>query len=367
MEGYVLKSVEFRRERQASWLELEEVLATVDRGGLAALSAEQLYRLPALYRGAVSSLSVARAISLDRALVAYLDNLAARAYVTVYGAKRSYWTAVTHFFLRRFPGLVWQMRRHLAVAVLLLVAGTLTGYHLAASDPERYFALVPEAMAQGREPASTREELLDVLRGGDGRPEDEGDESGEESEEGGDLGLTAFASFLFTHNARIGMLCFALGFAAGVPVALLLFGNGVLLGAFAALHHRQDLALEMWGWLLPHGVTELLAVCLCGAAGLAVGQALVFPGRARRLDALAAAGRRAAAVVLGSLVLFLVAGLIEGYFRQLVLADAPRYALAAATAVLWLAYFGGLGPRAAREAAAERQADAAGAGAEAPW
>lgn len=352
MEGYVLKSVEFRRERQASWLELEEVLATVDRGGLAALSAEQLYRLPALYRGAVSSLSVARAISLDRALVAYLDNLAARAYVTVYGAKRSYWTAVTHFFLRRFPGLVWQMRRHLAVAVLLLVAGALTGYHLAADDPERYFALVPEAMAQGREPASSREELLDVLRGGDGRVGDEGgEEDGDE-----ESSLTVFASFLFTHNARIGMLCFALGFAAGVPVALLLFGNGVLLGAFAALHHRQDLAVELWGWLLPHGVTELLAVCLCGAAGLAVGQALVFPGRARRLDALAAAGRRAAAVVLGSLALFFLAGLIEGYFRQLVLDDAPRYALAAATAVLWTAYFGVLGRRAAEEAAAEREA-----------
>jgi uncharacterized membrane protein SpoIIM required for sporulation len=358
-DGYVLKSVEFRREREASWQELEAILAAVDRGGLAALGADQLYRLPALYRGAVSSLSVARSISLDRALVGYLDNLAARAYVTVYGAKRGYWSAVAHFFLRRFPGLVWRMRRHLAAAVLLLAAGTVTGYQLTTADPERYFALVPEAMAQGREPASSREELLEVLRGGGGDDDDgAADDAG---------GLGAFASFLFTHNARIGMLCFALGFAAGVPVALLLFGNGVLLGAFAALHHRQDLALEMWGWLLPHGVTELLAVCLCGAAGLAVGQALVFPGRARRLDALAAAGRRAAAVVLGSLVLFLVAGLIEGYFRQLVLADAPRYALAAATAVLWLAYFGGLGPRAAREAAAERQANAAAAGVEAPW
>jgi uncharacterized membrane protein SpoIIM required for sporulation len=353
-EGYVLKSVEFRREREASWRELEAILAAVDRGGLAALGADQLYRLPALYRGAVSSLSVARSISLDRALVGYLDNLAARAYVTVYGAKRGYWSAVAHFFLRRFPGLVWRMRRHLAVAVLLLAAGTLTGYHLTAADPERYFALVPEAMAQGREPATSREDLLEVLRGG-GRDDD-----------GGAGGLGAFASFLFTHNARIGMLCFAFGFAAGVPVALLLFGNGVLLGAFAALHHRQDLALEMWGWLLPHGVTELLAVCLCGAAGLAVGQALVFPGRARRLDALAAAGRRAAAVVLGSLVLFLVAGLIEGYFRQLVLADAPRYALAAATAVLWLAYFGGLGPRAAGEPAAERRAAGGGFDAGAP-
>lgn len=330
---FELKSLEFRRERETAWRELEELLARVDRKGLGGLSADQLYRLPTLYRGVVSSLSVARSISLDRALQEYLENLAARAYVYVYGAKRGYWRAVVDFFARRFPGLVWALRRQVAVSVLLLVLGVLTGYHLTGTDPDRYFAFMPEEMAAGREPSSSREELLEVLRGGP--PE----------ERAGVSGLTWFAGQLFTHNARIGMLCFALGFAAGVPVALLLFGNGVLLGAFAAIHHRQDLAFEMWGWLLPHGVTELLAVCLCGAAGLAVGQAVAFPGRARRMDALAAAGRRAAAVVLGTLVMFFLAGLIEGYFRQLVLGDLPRYALATATAVLWVGYFGVLGRR----------------------
>lgn len=343
--AWVLGSVEFRREREAAWRELEEILARADRRGLAALSAEELYRLPTLYRGVVSSLSVARSISLDRALVHYLDNLAARAYVYVYGAKRGYWQAVAAFFSRRFPAYVWRLRWHVLVAAALMLAGALAGYHLTLADPDVYFQFLPEEMAQGREPASSREELLEVLRGG-GRGE-----GGEEGEEPGARGLTAFAGHLFTHNSRVGMLCFALGFAAGVPAALVLLGNGVILGAFAAIHHRQDLAFELWGWLLPHGVTELLAVVLCGAAGLAVGLALLFPGRARRLDALAAAGRRAAAVVLGCLVMFLVAGLIEGYFRQLVVADAPRYALALATALFWAVYFGVVGRRAAREGA----------------
>lgn len=337
--GYVLGSVEFRREREAAWRELEAILAQADRRGLASLSPDQLYRLPTLYRGVVSSLSVARSISLDRALVDYLDNLSARAYVYVYGAKRGYWRAVLEFVARRFPALVWRLRWHVAVAVALLLAGAVAGYHLTLADPETYFQFLPEEMAQGREPASSREELLEVLRGG-GREEDEGAS-----------GLTAFAGRLFTHNSRVGMLSFAVGFAAGVPAALLLLGNGVLLGAFAAIHHRQDLAVELWGWLLPHGITELLAACLCGAAGLAVGQALVFPGRARRLDALAAAGRRSAAVVLGCLGMFLLAGLIEGYFRQLVVADGPRYLLAAVTAVGWAVYFGVVGRRAAREGA----------------
>jgi uncharacterized membrane protein SpoIIM required for sporulation len=214
---------------------------------------------------------------------------------------------------------------------------------------------MPAELVAGREPASSREELLRQLRND---PLD-----GEDGAHRDPSALTFFATYLFTHNARVGMLCFAVGFAAGVPVALVLFSNGLGLGAFAAIHHQRGLAVELWGWLLPHGVTELLAVCLCGAAGLTLGWALVFPGRRRRLDSLARAGRPAAVVVLGTLMMFFFAGLIEGYFRQLVVHDPPRYLLAATTAVLWAWYFLILG----RRAEERRSNDAAWAGDAEPW
>lgn len=327
-----IRSVEFRREREPSWRELEEILDLVDRRGLKALSEDQLYRLPTLYRGAVSSLSVARTITLDRALIAYLDNLAARAYVHVYGGQRGFGRALLRFVAHRFPAEVWRHRRAVAVAMLLIAAAAVTGFQATRSDPDLFFSFIPEGLSQGREPSSSREELAAVLRSG---PEE------------GAGGLTYFSSFLFVHNAGIGLLCFPLGFAAGVPVALLLFSNGLMLGAFAALYHSHDLGVELWGWLLPHGITEILAVALCGAAGLTLGMALVFPGRQRRLDALASAGRRAAAVVAGTVPMFLLAGLIEGYFRQLVTDLGTRYAVAVATAVLWLLYFAFHGRRAA--------------------
>lgn len=329
MPGTDLRSLEFRRERESAWRELEEMLQRVEGRGLDVLDEDELYRLPVLYRGAVSSLSVARAISLDRALVAYLDNLAARAYVHVYGTRRGYLDSVADFFATRFPATVWRLRITVAVAVALLLLGAVCGYQLTRADPERYFALLPAGLAQGREPGADREELRRNL---------------EEPVEGAG-GLTAFAGSLFTHNARVGMLAAAVGVAGGVPAALLLFSNGLVLGAFAALHHAEGLGFALWAWLLPHGVTELLAACLCGAAGLALGRAFLFPGRLRRLDALAQAGSAAAVVVLGSVPMFLLAGLIEGYFRQLVVDPAARYALAAATALLWGLYFGVLGRR----------------------
>jgi uncharacterized membrane protein SpoIIM required for sporulation len=155
--------------------------------------------------------------------------------------------------------------------------------------------------------------------------------------------LATFASFLFTNNARIGMLAFALGFLAGLPVFLLLFVNGLTLGAFAALYHGRGLSLDFWGWILPHGITELGAVVLCGGAGLVLAQALVFPGRSTRLRNLAAGGRRAAVVVIGAVMLFFIAGLIEGIFRQTVQSVPVRYAVAAATLAWWTFYFGWVG------------------------
>ncbi len=330
MPAFELKSTEFRREREAAWRELETLIGRAEAKGLDALSADELHRLPSLYRGALSSLSVARAISLDRNLVEYLESLAARAYVYVYGVHRDYVATIRRFFSRDFPALVWSLRKHLAAAVVTMFVGFLAGFVLTLGDLDQFYSFVPDGMAQGRTPLTPSEELLQGLRGGD--PE-------------GREPLTVFASFLFTHNAQIGLLCFTLGVAAGVPVAILLFYNGVLLGAFTALYHHKGLAVEIWGWLLPHGVTELLAVCLCGAAGYLLGTSWIFPGRQARLDALAQAGRRAAAVVVGSVALFFVAGLIEGYFRQLVTGDVPRYLLIVLSTLAWIGYFGVRGRR----------------------
>jgi uncharacterized membrane protein SpoIIM required for sporulation len=135
------------------------------------------------------------------------------------------------------------------------------------------------------------------------------------------------------------MLCASLGFAGAVPTLLLLFGNGVILGAFSALYEERGLGLELWAWLLPHGVTELLAVALCGAAGLAIGEAMLFPGRHTRLANLAQHGRRAGEIVIGCVLMFLIAGAIEGVFRQVVHDIWIRWTVAAASALFWAIYF----------------------------
>jgi uncharacterized membrane protein SpoIIM required for sporulation len=322
VSGPTLRSAAFRAEREASWRELEALVATVERRGFGALEPAALARLPALYRAALSSLSVARAISLDRNVLEYLESLCGRAYLAVYGTRRHLRDALEDFFVRRLPRAVRAHRVHLLVAWALLLAGGWVGFALVRSDPERFYAFVDAAYAQGRGPTSSTPSLRAVLY----------DDSGAARM------LKTFAMFLFSNNARVGLLCFALGFVGAVPTALLLFSNGLVLGAFAALYASRGLSVDFWGWLLPHGVTELTAVALCGAAGLALGQALLFPGQDKRLAGLARRGREAGVLAVGAVALFFAAALIEGVFRQLVHAVPVRYAVAAGSAGVLYAY-----------------------------
>jgi hypothetical protein len=78
-----LKSRDFRKEREAGWKELETLVSHAAEDGMNSLSAEDLRRLPLLYRAALSSLSVARAIALDRALLTYLEDLSLRAFLAI--------------------------------------------------------------------------------------------------------------------------------------------------------------------------------------------------------------------------------------------------------------------------------------------
>jgi len=320
---FELRSAVFRREREASWRELESLLTRIERAGLGSLEHEELAQLPLLYRTAVGSLSVARAISLDRNVLVYLTSLTQRAHLAMYAGRRRPMRGLLEFFARRFPAVVSRARVALGIAILTLALGVLVGYRMTATDSDHYYSFVPGSLAHDRSPSASREMLQRALY----------------TDPEGRKGLDAFAAFLFDHNSRVGLLCMTLGFAAGIPVIGLLFSNGLTLGAMAALYTSRGLGLEFWAWVLPHGVTELLAIALCGAAGLRFGAAVAFPGPAPRLERLSRWGREAGLIVIGAVALFLVAASIEGVFRQLVNDVGARLALAAVSAGGWSVYF----------------------------
>ncbi|MFT4089086.1 MAG: stage II sporulation protein M [Asticcacaulis sp.] len=314
-----LKSQKFREAREKDWRELAALVDRAEKGQLKKFTTEELLNLPLLYRSAISSLSMAQSISLDRNMVGFLQALCARAYVSVYGPQ----TRLSELVTGAFVGLAQSVRKLWAefwLAFVCFFLGALGGWLMCAFDQSWYTALVGHA-AQGRDLMSTPEQLRETL----GRGES-------------DDWLAVFSVYLMSNNTQVALLAFAVGVMGGVPTALLLIMNGMMLGAMLWLFFERGVGVEFAAWLSIHGTTEILAIVLAGAAGFYLARRLLFPGHLTRMAALAQAGKVAGTVMLGVMALLVLAGLIEGFGRQMITDTVWRFAIGGAFLLLWTLY-----------------------------
>jgi uncharacterized membrane protein SpoIIM required for sporulation len=121
---------------------------------------------------------------------------------------------------------------------------------------------------------------------------------------------------LMTNNIVVSLTAFVVGALYGLGTVYIIGLNGLMLGAIFAFTVQYGLALRLAEFIVPHGVVELSVICLSGAAGVGLGEALIRPGRCRRGEAFQAAVRQGGALVMLGVILLVGAGLIEGYISS---------------------------------------------------
>lgn len=317
-----LRSDRFRQDREADWRRLEDIVSRMEAGRLRKVSDEDLLALPVLYRTVASSLSVARETSLDAATLAYLEGLAQRAWFLVYGPRQTLGGWFMGFLGGGWSAAVRAIWLDILIALAVMTAATLVGWLLVDANPDWYYSLVPGQFGGDRSPGASREVLAGTLFGHAKEP-----------------ALSVFAAYLFSNNAQVAILAFALGFAFGVPSLMLLVQNTATLGAMLWLFNTRGLLVDFIGWLSVHGTTELFAILLAGAAGLHIGRSVAFPGQRSVMQAAAEAGRRASTVMAGVTLMLLVAAFLEGFARQLIDNTPGRMGIGMTMLVLWCGYF----------------------------
>ena len=213
----LVNATRFRQAHEEDWSRLEQIVTRMEKRSIRSLTDDDLLSLPGLYRTTLSSLSVARDTSLDRGLISYLERLSTRAYFQIYGVQTPASRQLAGFFARGWPKAVRALWRETLFCVVLTFGAALVAYLLIRSDPTWFYSMIPEGLADGRDPSASAEFLRSTLY------------SGAKDKDGW---LGAFATFLFTHNSQIAIFAFALGFAFAVPTVLLILYNGLMLGAF---------------------------------------------------------------------------------------------------------------------------------------
>ena len=130
-------------------------------------------------------------------------------------------------------------------------------------------------------------------------------------------------STIMVNNIYVSVLAFGFGLTLGLGTLFVLAQNGMMLGALAAVFTARGQGVLFWSLILPHGVWELTAIFLAGAAGLQIGLALLRPGQMSRRDALLGAGRQAVSLMGLVCVLLVLAAVVEGFFTP---SDLPSWA-----------------------------------------
>ncbi len=154
--------------------------------------------------------------------------------------------------------------------------------------------------------------------------------------------------FLFTHNATVTLFAFALGVTLGIGTVWFMFENGLMLGVLGAVfwdaevhHPGHGFFLTFITGIVPHGVLELPACFIGGAAGLVLAQGMIRARPWPRREEMARAGKEAFLLVSGAVPLLAVAGVLEaGVARasDVFISSMAKLTVACVFAALFLAY-----------------------------
>lgn len=289
----------FSAAERPLWQELERLLDRMESENSFRLNLEQAKRFNYLYERTSADLAKVVTFSAEPELRRYLESLVARAYSEIHETRSG---------RKRFAPLAWFMqtlpqtfRRHVKafyLSVAITIVGCIFGAGALAFDPEAKAVIMPFAHLQG-DPADR------VAR----------EESARHDHMSGSK--ASFSGQLMTHNTRVSILTLALGMTWGLGTIMMLFYNGVILGAVALDYVRAGQTKFLLGWLMPHGVIEIPAILIAGQAGLMLANALVGWGSRERLAArFRATAPDLVTLIFGVALMLVWAGFIESFLSQ---------------------------------------------------
>jgi uncharacterized membrane protein SpoIIM required for sporulation len=301
-----------------TWDRLETLI-----GKRRSLSGAEVDELVELYQRVSTHLSMLRSASSDSVLIGRLSSLVARARSVVTGAHAPLSRTFTRFWTVSFPVVAYRSWRWWLGTAAAFIAVVVVIALWVAGNPEVQSAV------------GTPSDIDQLVNH---------DVSSYYSEHP----AASFALQVWVNNSWVSAQCIALSVVLGLPIPFVLFQNAANLGLIAGLMFQAGKGGLLLGLLLPHGLLELTAVFLAGAAGMRLGWSVISPGDRPRGQVLAEQGRAVVSVAIGLVGVLLVSGLIEALVTPSALPTFVRVGVGIVAEVAFLSYIGYFGRRAAK-------------------
>jgi uncharacterized membrane protein SpoIIM required for sporulation len=289
----------FITSQRPGWSELDAMLRRLEAEPNLRMSLDELQRFHELYERAAADLARLATFSAEPLTQRYLESLVSRAYGEIHETreKRRRLHPVRWFF----QTLPQTFRRHIYafyLSVAITVAGCAFGAAATVIDPDSRYVTMPFGHDQLRPSERVKQE-----------------EARDEDRLAGNR--TYFSSYLMTHNTRVSIFTLGLGVSWGVGTTLVLFFNGVILGAISTDYVADGQLRFLLGWLMPHGAIEIPAILIAGQGGLILASAFIGWGNRAALGArLRAVSPDLVTLVAGIALMLIWAGFVEAFLSQ---------------------------------------------------
>jgi len=303
---------QFIKLHREEWKQLEQYISQLNKGRKH-LSSETISEFDRLYQKVAQHLSYSQTYFPNEDVTYYINDLVAKSHNLLYKDQITSGKQIRDFFTRKFVGLLYEQWKFIVVAMLLFFAGGLAGFLAIVDDPLHIYSVLPADVSQN----------VDPERLGEGHDA---------------IDSSLVSAEIMTNNIQVAILAFASGITFGILTIYLMVFNGLLVGALAGLFWHYNMTYEFWAYIVPHGMIELTAIFIAGGAGLLMGYKLFAPGKYSRAYQLKHHGKRAVQLFLGTVPLFVVAGIIEGFITPASISLEAKYAVAGITVIGMVSY-----------------------------
>ena len=276
---------------------LSALLLKVETKGFTVLTTEELINFGRSYRRVVSKLSKARSAGLTDSNIEFLNKLAGRAYAYLYTKPAEKKISFRTFITKTFPVSFRKEFNFILLSTMIFLFSALFCYFYSFHNAEMPDLLLGPGWTDDANRLAERHAGFKNWLPEENRP--------------------IASSQIMTNNIKVSFLAFSAGIFFGLGTLYVLCYNGMMLGTIGSVVQQYGTALNFWGFVLPHGVIELLAIFISGGAGLKIGYALIDPGKYRRNDSLKKAAKECLPLIGGIVCMLVVAGIIEAFVSHM--------------------------------------------------
>jgi uncharacterized membrane protein SpoIIM required for sporulation len=242
------------------------------------------------YRLLAHDLAAARRTMSGSRLHEYLEAAYAQAHATIYKPGGHWGYGLLTLLGAELPDVVRRLRPYIVWSTAIFLLTVAAGYLLVHSYPGLIALFAsPELIASVERGQLWTEGLLNVVPS------------------------SVLSLQILANNVVVSLVAWCAGFLFGLGTFYILGLNGMMLGAVFAFSGLHGLDGSLFRFIVPHGPVEISVMCLSGAAGAAVGEALIRPARGTRADSFRAAAIESGKLLIACLLLLVGSGLIEGY------------------------------------------------------